>query len=713
MNRAFAHLGRFRRSYLSGSAAIASLIGASLLVDPSIAELTGPAKDDRYVTLNVTTLLRREHLSKHPLDDEISQRCLRTFLKTLDPMKLYFLQSDIDGFSTKEFELDDLAKKGDISYGYTVFNTFLKRVDERVKTVDALVEAKHDFAVEEDIVTDAKLTTYAKTDDELTDKWRRRIKYDLLMQKAEKEAAKNDKDKKEQAGEKDKPGEKIEKLTDQEVRDKIKRRYHSFAKRMHQISNDELLEMYLTAMTTGFDPHTTYMSPSSFENFGIQMRLKLEGIGAALEFNDGYTIVKKLIPGGAAEKDGRLKPEMRVIGVGQGTEGDIVETSDMSLNDVVKLIRGTPGTVVRLKVIPPGQPEPKILNITRASIELKDSEARSEVFEEGKKQNGTPYKVGVIDLPSFYMDMDGARAGSNDFKSTTRDVRKILDEFKSKKVDAVILDLRRNGGGSLTEAISLTGLFIDEGPIVQVKDSNGKVQHYDDTERGVAWSGPLVVLTSKFSASASEIFAGAVQDYNRGLIVGDKATHGKGTVQSLLDLGRQLFRTPNSPQLGALKITMQQFYRPNGDSTQNRGVLADVEIPSLTTHLDVGESDLDFAIKFDRVDAVPFVKQRDVDPQTVQQLNTLSKQRVDASEEFQKAIRNIERYKKQKQNKKISLNEKSFLADRAELNADKEEEKEFEQLNNTTGPVVKRDYYFNEALAITLDYMKLNRLAAR
>ncbi len=451
------------------------------------------------------------------------------------------------------------------------------------------------------------------------------------------------------------------------------------------------------------------MSPSSFENFNIMMRLKLEGIGASLQYVDGYTVVNKLIPGGAADKDGRLKPEDRVIAVGQGNEGDMVDVVDLSLNDVVKLIRGTPGTVVRLKVVPVGQTEPKIYNITRASIELKDSEARSEIIEEGKKADGSPFKIGVIDLPSFYMDMDAARQGNSDFKSTTRDVQKILEDFQRQKVDAVLLDLRRNGGGSLTEAISLTGLFVDEGPIVQVKDADGKVQHYDDPDRGVAWDGPLVVLISKFSASASEIFAGAMQDYRRGLIVGDKSTHGKGTVQSLLDLGRQLFRLPNAPQLGALKITMQQFYRPNGDSTQNRGVLSDVEIPSLTTHLDVGEADLDFALKFDRVGPVPFEDTHCIDNQIVEELRAESKARIEKSDDFQKAVRNIERYRKQKEAKRVSLNEEKFLADRADINAEKEEEKKFDELNGGQAPVVKRDYYFNEALAITLDYLRLTK----
>jgi carboxyl-terminal processing protease len=537
------------------------------------------------------------------------------------------------------------------------------------------------------MVTDPEVATYARNESEAREMWRKRIKYDLLVQKTDK-------------------------IEGQEARDKLHRRYHSFARRMHQIDTDELLEMYLTSFTTAYDPHTTYMSPSSLENFEIQMRLELDGIGAALQSVDGYTVVGKIIPGGAADKDGRLQPEDKVIGVAQGEDGEMVDVIDMKLSDVVDMIRGKRETVVRLKVQPAAGGEPKVYDITRARIELKDSEARSEVIEAGRKTNGQAYKIGFIDLPSFYMDMEGARKRLPDFKSTTRDVRKILENFQEKQVDAVILDLRKNGGGSLTEAINLTGLFIDEGPIVQVKDADGNVQHYDDLEKGVAWNGPLVVLTSKFSASASEIFAGAIQDYGRGLIVGDHSTHGKGTVQSLLDLGRQLFRLPNAPKLGALKLTMQQFYRPNGDSTQNRGVLADVELPSITTHLDVAESDLDYAMKFDKVDAAEYKKVHYIDRTVLDQLRRLSAERQEHSADFQKLAKDIERYQAQKKRKTVSLNEAKFMSERAELDARKEEEKKMEELSNShSNEIVKKDYYFNETVAVTLDYLQLFNLA--
>jgi carboxyl-terminal processing protease len=680
---------RFKSSAarLRAACLILGLVAAAVAVPVAWAELEGPTRNDLYVTKAVTTLLPSEHLSRHALNDEMAERCVKSFLKTLDPMKVYFNQSDVDGFLRRQHELDDMATKGDISFAYNVFNTFLKRIDDRLKVIDEMLATEHDFTVDEEMITDPDATTYALNDAEARELWRKRIKYDLLVQKTDKVEGK-------------------------EARDKLHRRYHSFARRMQQIDTDELLEMYLTSFTTAYDPHTTYMSPSSLENFEIQMRLELDGIGAALQSVDGYTVVGKIIPGGAADKDGRLKPEDKVVAVGQGEGGEMVDVIDMKLSDVVDMIRGKRDTVVRLKVQPADGGEAKVYDITRARIELKDSEARSEVIETGRKSNGQSYKIGFIDLPSFYMDMDGARKRLPDYKSTTRDVRKILESFQEKQIDAVILDLRKNGGGSLTEAINLTGLFIDEGPIVQVKDADGNVQHYDDLEKGVAWEGPLVVLTSKFSASASEIFAGAIQDYGRGLIVGDHSTHGKGTVQSLLDLGRQLFRLPNAPKLGALKLTMQQFYRPNGDSTQNRGVLADVELPSITTHLDVAESDLDYAMKFDKVDAAEYKKVNYVDRTVLDQLRRLSAERRERSSDFQKLTKDIERYQAQKKRKTVSLNEEKFMAERAELDARKEEEKKLEELNNSqSDEIVKKDYYFHETVAVTLDYLQLFNLA--
>ena len=687
---------------------------------------TAPGPSDRHIVISVADLVKKQHLSRHPLDNEISERCLKEFLKSLDRMKLYFYQSDIDQFMEHKNDLCDLINKRDydgfLNFGYAVFRTFLQRVDERVKMVDELLALPHDFTVDEEIVKLPEAAQYPRNPAEAYDRWRKRIKYDLLVMKANKKEDEKlglSEQLEDGAGKtgKDLPPAKrpaahlrnAEKGEGQEARDKLARRYHSFAKRMHQTDSEELLEMYLNAFTTSFDPHTDYMSPDTQKNFEIIMSLELEGIGATLTSEDGYTVVNELVPGGAAAKDGRLKMEDKIVGVGQNGEGELVDVIDMKLRDVVKLIRGKRGTTVRLEVMPAGTTQRKVYKITREKIELKNYEAKGQVFDAGGKPDGTPYRVGVIDLPSFYRDMAGDRRGMLDFKSTTRDVRAILDDFNRKGVDAVVLDLRDNGGGALNEAISLTGLFINDGPVVQVKDADGRVQHLDVVEPGVAWTGPLVVLTNKFSASASEILAGAIQDYGRGLIVGDRATHGKGTVQSLLDLGQQLFRLPDA--MGALKITMQQFYRPSGDSTQKRGVLADIELPSLTTHYDVGEADLDYPLEFGQVAPLRYKHCDYVNPAIRDQLRGLSEQRVQNSEKFQKVVRNIARYKERKAKKHDTLNEAKFLKERAEFNADQEEEKAVGIHGDRNNDGIQRDFYLDEVLAITTDYLNLRQVA--
>ena len=672
---------------------LGALVTAVLLVAFSTgwlspaAPLEGPGKNDRRVIIIVSSLMKKKHLSRHPLDDEISGRAMKIFTEGFDARKLYFLQSDIDEFMEQRNEIDDFIKKGDLKFAYKVFDRFITRLDQRVEAVEQFVKQPFEFDNDDFIVTDAKLLTYPKTDEEAKARWRKLVKYNLLTFKSDE-------------------------MEDQEARAKILRRYKSVQRRWHQSDSDELLERYLSAVTTSYDPHTSYMSPSSLENFRILMRLNLEGIGAALQVSEeGTTKITKIIPGGAADKHGKLMPEDNVISVGQGPNGEMVDVVDMKLNDVVQLIRGPAGSVVRLGVVPAGGGKSKIYRITRAKIELKDSAARSEILKRGAKPDGTPIKLGVIDLPSFYMDMEAARENDRDgsFRSTTRDVRRILKEFKKEKVDAVVLDLRRNGGGSLTEAINLTGLFIDEGPVVQVKDSGGRIQTYNDLERGMEWDGPLVILTSKFSASASEILAGAIQDYHRGLIIGDAATHGKGTVQSLLDLSDQLFQVhiTDPPKLGALKITMQQFYRPNGDSTQKRGVIPDITLPSLTNHIGMGEADLDHALDFDSIDPGRFTANNMVNADAVRRLKANSSARIQKSDEFAKQIERIERYKKYKDEKSISLNEKDFLARReSDRDAENEEEKQFDEASEKDDAVFADNFYNKEVTAITLDYLR-------
>ena len=643
-----------------------------------------PGPNDRQITLAVKSYLEREHFLRKPIDDEIAARWFNTFLAALDPLKIYFLQSDVDSFAERKSSLDDLVRRGDVSFAYEVYDRFLERVDARIPIVEELLNSKLDFNQKESIVIDRDIAVWAKTQDEARDKWKKRIKYDLLVQK-------------------------MEKVAPEEARKKLLRRYTSFAKRMHQMNADELLETYLSSLTSSLDPHTSFMSPGTLENFEITMRLQLDGIGASLKGEDGYTTVAELVPGGAADKDGRLKKKDRIVGVGQDREGEMVDVVDMNLNDVVKLIRGKRGTVVRLKVIPVSQTVPKVYDIVRAKIELQDSAARGEIIEEGIKADGSPWRIGVINLPSFYMDMAAARQGQADYKSSTRDCRELLEGFREEGVDCVALDLRNNGGGSLPESISLTGLFIDTGPVVQIKDADQRVQQYDDLEPGVVWDGPLVVLVNKFSASASEIVAGAIQDYRRGLVIGDSATHGKGTVQSLLDLGRQLFqRLPNAPSLGALKITMQQFYRPSGLSTQMEGVKSDVQLPSITDHLPVGEADLDNAIPFDRVGKADFTATNDVNESMLETLQQRSTVRVADDEEFQELATDIARYEERKNEKTLSLLESDFVREWNEGKAaEKEEEEKQEENAGPRRPVVRRDFYFDEAMRVTTDYLSV------
>jgi carboxyl-terminal processing protease len=673
---------RWLVSFLSRAALLAGGLAVAGSATIATAKPTAPNAADRQITFAVTTLMERQHLTAHRLDDTISERCLKTFIKDLDPLKLFFTQQDIDEFNKSKDRLDDTLKRGDISFAYQVFNVFLTRVDERITMALAELSQPQNFDLNEEMIREPDATTFAKTPSEAADRWRQRVKFDLLKETADKVPM----------------DEAIKKLT---------KRYNSIRRSWQQTDNDELLERYLTSMTSAFDPHSSYMAPTTLDNFNIQMKLELDGIGASLRGVDGYTVVQNVIPGGAADKNGQIKPEDKIVGVGEGEKGPMEDIVDMKLNDVVKKIRGKRGTVVRLEVEPKGGGERKTVAITRDRIELKDSEARSQVIERGKKADGTPFRIGVIQLPSFYMDMDGARNGLEDFKSTTRDVRRLLEKFKTENVDAVVVDLRWNGGGSLTEAVNMTGLFIDNGPVVQVKGPDGRTQPYKDQEAGMVWEGPLVVMINKFSASASEIFAGAIQDYNRGIVIGDHATHGKGTVQQLFDLGNALFRIQAVPNMGALKLTIQQFYRPLGDSTQNRGVETDVELPSLTTQLDVGEKDLDYALEFSQVNPLRIDNFHMMDSAMKDALRQRSQKRIENSEYFAKAKREIGRYKEQKEKKTVTLNKEKFLKEREEMDSDKEQEKMFDSMTDPQRPVYEMDGYGEEALDIIVDYLQL------
>lgn len=665
-------------------------LAACFLAASATAQEYGKPTPNSKRVARIVSQLMDQHLSNRKLNDDISERALDMYLKNLDPQKVYFLKSDIEEFKSQwKTELDDMLKSGNYEAAFAIFDRFKQRIAQRVELANRLIEEEHDYDTEEEMVTDRDLLDYAETEAEIEDRWRKRIKYNLLV-------FQNDDDDEDSTSTK----------TPEE---RLKNRYRAFGKRMMQFDNDDVIEMYITSITTSFDPHTTYMSKSSFVNFQINMSLELEGIGATLQStDDGLTVIRRLVPGGAADKGGKLKVEDKIVAVGQGTEGEMVDTIDMKLDNVVEKIRGKAGTTVRLAVMSPGSGDIKTIPIVRERIELKDSEAAGVVFDAGKKEDGSPYKIGVIDLPSFYTDMQARAKNKKDYKSTTRDVRKILQDFNNQNVDAVVLDLRRNGGGSLTEAVDCTGLFIDRGPVVQVKNPYGTIEQLNDRDSGMAWEGPLVVLTSKFSASASEILAGAVQDYGRGLVVGDSSTHGKGTVQTMLNLMEILMQTRDAgPDLGALKITVSQFYRPNGDSTQKRGVLSDVTLPSITDHMDVTESDLEYPVEFDRVDKARYDQMSKVNSDMVNGLFSRSRSRVEKSDDFQKRKKRIEKYIAQKEENSVSLNADDFNERRKELDAEKEDEKLIEDQVNHTNSDIERDYYMEEVLAITIDYIRL------
>ena len=643
-------------------------------------ELEGPSPAVRRIALLVANLMPSRHLSGDRLNDEYSARAFGIFLKTLDPMKLYFLQSDIDEFSTSKTQIDDMVRQGDVSLSYTIFRRFLKRVDERLANVDQILTEEFDFTTDEVIVTEPDATVYSKDAAEAKERWRRQIKYSLLVL--------------EEDGK-----------TREEALKQLYTRYHSNARRWHQTTDDRLLELFLTSVTSSYDPHTTYMAPSTLENFNIAMRLNLEGIGAVLQDKDGVTTISKVVPGGAAAKEGTLKADDAIVSVGQGEEGDMVDVIEMPLDEVVKLIRGNAGTTVRLGVKKGGVGETEILRIVRSKVELEDSAARGEIVLAEPKADGTPRKIGYIDLPSFYMDMEGARTNRPDFRSSTRDVARILADFRAQKVDAVVLDLSSNGGGSLTEAIDLTGLFVDKGPVVQIKDSNGNVAVYEDEESGVAWDGPLVVMTSKLSASASEILAGAIKDYGRGLIVGDPVTHGKGTVQTLMDLDREMFRGAAAQPLGALKVTLQQFYLPDGLSTQRGGVEADVILPSITTHMDIGEADLDYALPTDRVPPAAHKSYRMVPANVLGLVRARSNERIKNNSEFVDLMKRIEGYRERKEETTLPLNKEKFVEYRKQLDAQQEEIDELvSDEEKKEGAVFIDNFYNKEVIAITSDY---------
>lgn len=646
---------------------------------PRVANVEGQPAENKVIIRGVRQLVEQQHISHPKFDDETSVRGFNLFLKGIDPLKSYFLKSDIEEFKQSETKLDDMLRSNNIQFAYDVYKRFLVRLNEATPIIHEQIDATHDFNVEESIISDPKEIDYAADKAELADRWRKTIKLNILSLRADGK-------------------------TDTEIKETLHKRYRTTYKIRSQMDIYELLELYLTSLTTALDPHTTYLAPREKATFDMQISLELQGIGATLRPDDGSTIVETIVAGGAADRDGRLKVGDTIVAVAQDNDEPPVETQDMKLDDVVSMIRGKAGTKVKLHVKPKTGEGTKIYEITRAVIKLEESAAQGEVLQRGQKPDGSSYKFGYIKLPSFYLDMEGARANKPNYRSTTRDLKALIKTFRDAKIDAIILDLSKNGGGSLTEAISATGLFIDSGTVVQVKGPDGKVSPYDDDDRSVAWDGPLVVKISQLSASASEIFAGAIQDYGRGLIVGDPKTHGKGTVQTLIDIGPAFFGSASTREYGALKLTIQQFYLPDGRSTQLEGVASDVILPSLTAQLDISESDLDYALPMDKVRAQPHKAYKMVDSAIKVALQQASSERISKDSEFEKLLGRIDAYLKQKNEKTIPLKESEYMARRKDLSSEKVEE---EQLDNKAEKekIFNPTFYNEEILNITRDYV--------
>ncbi len=595
------------------------------------------------------TILERGHYLKQHFDQEISAKFLDRYFDALDNLHIYFLQSDLKEFDIYRHSLDKLTlKDGNTTPGRVIFLRFLERLQQQFDYVTELLKTeKFEFDTDDRFVINRRTLPRPKDMTEARKLWRERLRYEYLQEKLNKE----------------KPEEIVKIIT---------RRYTRILRALKDYDNDDVLEVYLTALAHVYDPHSDYLGKSALDTFSINMKLSLFGIGAVLRSEDGFCKIQTLVAEGPAERSKKLKPNDKIIAVAQG-EKPPVDVVDMKLNKVVEMIRGPKGTEVRLTVIPadaPDSSERKTVTLIRDEIKLEDQEAKAKIIElpEGTNQ---VMRLGVIDLPSFYaaFELEG-RANSGERKSTTTDVAKLLHKLQQEHVAGVVLDLRRNGGGSLEEAINLTGLFIKKGPVVQIKDSDGRISVDEDPDPEIVYDGPLIVLTSRFSASASEILAGALQDYGRALIVGDTSTHGKGTVQSLIQLQPYMRQynlgITNDP--GAVKITIRKFYRASGSSTQLKGVVPDIILPSLNNALEVGESSLDNPLPWDTIPSASYEKMNRV-AAFVPELKRRSDTRVAVDRDFAYLRSEIDRYKQVIAEKSVSLNEAQRLKEKNEADA--------------------------------------------
>src|SRR5881398_3084520 len=606
-----------------------SLALCAILLTATIAAPPAMAASRETIAMSVGRLLEEGHYTRQKLNEDVSRKFLQTYLEMLDFSHLFFTQKDIDDLNAKYGS----SMAGDVLLGnlkpaYEIYALYTKRMDDRVAKIKELLKQPIDFKGSATVELSRQKSSWPKDDAEADQLWRGRIANELLQEHLSEH-----------------PIEPPAQL--------VARRYDRLARNVHEEDKDEQMKLYLDALAQDYDPHSEYLSKADMKNFSINMGLSLVGIGAMLRSEDGYAKIESLVPGGPAQADGRLKVGDRITAVAQGP-ADYVDVREMRLDKVVEMIRGKKGTHVRLLVIPSDATDPsrrKNVELVRDEIKLKDQEARADIIIK-KDENGNPVKLGWITLPSFYADMDKHQ------KSTTRDVLALLKRLKKENIAGLVVDLRRNGGGSLEEALSLTGLFLKSGPIVQTKDYNGYIRISSDPDNGISYTGPLLILSSRQSASASEIFAAALQDYGRAVVVGDQCTFGKGTVQTILPIGRfASLLGSHSDEDGALKLTIQKFYRVAGGSTQLHGVASDIILPSVSDLPEFGESALKNALPYDEVARAKYTKWSDSHSLFVDQLRRRSEERVKNDPEFHYVVEDIGRLRHKLDENRISLNE--------------------------------------------------------
>jgi carboxyl-terminal processing protease len=615
--------------------------------------------DERQsVVVHLVSEMLQINYKKIPLDDSLSEVIYTRYLKSLDENHNYLLASDVKSFEQYKTKLDDDIKAGDLADVFYMFNVYQKRYLERVKYSLAQLDKDYDFAKNETFTYDRDDLPFVSTEAEMNDIWSKRVKYDLLNLKlASPDMAKN-------------------KAT-------LKKRYENLLSNANKLSNKDVFQQFMDAFTGAVDPHTSYFTPFNASQFNMEMSRSLEGIGATLATENDYVTIKTIVPGGPAYKTKEVNVDDRIVAVAQGKDGEFKDIVGWRIDDAISLIRGPKGTVVKLKLLPKGakvSDQPKTLEIVREKIVLEDRSAKKEI--KTYNTNGKITKIGIINIPDFYMNFAEYREGNPNYKSVTRDVKRILDTLKEMHVDGVVIDLRENGGGSLPEAISLTGLFIKTGPVVQVRDSRNRVDIERDEDTGVAYSGPLAVMVDRFSASASEIFAGAIQDYGRGIIIGTQ-TYGKGTVQNEIDLDQQLepskleelkalFAKTNTPVpdgsgnqsiFGQLNLTVAKFYRINGTSTQHKGVTPDIKFPSLIPLDKYGEDTEPSALPYDIIAKSNYTKAGDLSA-AIPTLNRLFTERMATNPAYKYLLSAMDDYRKRDNEKSISLNEEQLKKQR-------------------------------------------------